>query len=136
MRRIRLSSAGLLALVVLLLAACSGHGAPDISPGDARSQLEFGVKMARRGLWSEALFRFEQARNLDPSNARILNNLAVASEALGNFEDAQRYYQDALRLAPNDAEVKRNYVRFTEFYVAYRAGGQEAEGQAESGEGR
>ncbi|HEX4952549.1 MAG TPA: tetratricopeptide repeat protein [Thermoanaerobaculia bacterium] len=89
---------------------------------DLKAQLQFGVQMARRGLWNEALFRFEQARRLDPENARILNNLAVASEALGRFDKALSHYQEALRRDPGNAEVKRNYARFIEFYQSFSAG--------------
>jgi Flp pilus assembly protein TadD len=102
---------------------------------DAKQQMSFGVKMARRGLWNEALFRFHQASKLDPSNARILNNLAVASEATGRFDDALVYYRKALALAPADRGVKENYSRFVEFYQSFKPpeesteGTQEAEGQ-------
>lgn len=84
------------------------------------AQLEFGVKMAQRGLWSEALFRFKQASRSDPNNPRILNNMAVAYEALGNFEKALDYYQDAIRSDPSNRELKRNYSRFVEFYRAFK----------------
>lgn len=110
-----------LALVMLLPAlmttACgSGHVEPTTSP----AQLDFGVKMAQRGLWSEALFRFRQAERHQPGNARVLNNMAVAYEALGQFEKALEYYQNAIKAAPGDRELKRNYSRFVEFYRAFR----------------
>lgn len=107
-------AAGLLAL----LTACSGNRA---SAGEgAGAQLAFGVDMAERGLWSEALFRFHQAERLDPSNPRILNNLAVAYEATGAFDRALEYYQKALRAAPDNREARANYARFVEFYQSFR----------------
>lgn len=87
---------------------------------DAKEQLDFGVKMARRGLWSEALFRFKQARRLDPSNPRVLNNMAVAYEALGHFDKALETYQEAVRLQSTDRDLRKNYSRFVEFYRAFR----------------
>ncbi|MES1211466.1 MAG: tetratricopeptide repeat protein, partial [Acidobacteriota bacterium] len=57
------------------------------------AQISFGVDMARRGLWSEALFRFHQAETLDPRNPRVLNNLAVAYEATGEYDKALGYYK-------------------------------------------
>ena len=87
---------------------------------DAKEQLAFGVKMARRGLWSEALFRFKQARRLDPSNPRVLNNMAVAYEALGHFDKALETYQEAVRLQSSDRDLRKNYSRFVEFYRAFR----------------
>ncbi len=84
------------------------------------AQLAFGVQMAKRGLWSEALFRFKQAGRKDPGNSHILNNMAVAYEALGNFEKALDYYQEAIRADPANRELKRNYSRFVEFYRAFK----------------
>lgn len=119
--RAAVATAGLLA--VLLLAACgattAGHG--------ARDQLQFGVRMAQQGLWSEALFRFEKARQLDPGNARVLNNLAVALEAAGRYEEALEVYQEALELAPGNRNLRDNYARFADFYQSFRP--------AEGGEG-
>lgn len=118
---------------------------------DAKEQLSFGVKMARRGLWSEALFRFKQARRLDPSNARVLNNMAVAYEALGHFDKALETYQEAVRLQSTDRDLRKNYSRFVEFYRAFRpdeqkdasldesqatAAANDNEPRAESGDGQ
>jgi Flp pilus assembly protein TadD len=114
-----------LALVASIASCSSGR-----EPARPGAQLSFGVEMARRGLWSEALFRFQQAERLDPGNARVYNNLAVASEALGRFEDAQRYYQEALSRAPQDEDLRRNYARFVEFYQAFKGGEGPAEGEA------
>lgn len=117
----------LVSVVVLLAAVAScSSGRNPARPG---AQLSFGVDMARRGLWSEALFRFQQAERLDPGNPRVYNNLAVASEALGRFDEAQRYYQEALKLAPNDEDLRRNYARFIEFYQGFKGGEKPAEGE-------
>ena len=104
-------------LLVILLTACgSRYG----KPAAAGSQLAFGVDMARRGLWSEALFRFHQAAQLEPQNPRVLNNLGVAYEATGDYEKALSYYQQALKIEPNNRELRANYGRFVEFYQAYK----------------
>ena len=105
-----------LALAVLLAAACSSS-APQTS---AKSQLSFGAQMAQRGLWNEALFRFRQAEQLGSSNPRVWNNLAVAYEATGNYDEALKSYRKALELAPGDLEIKRNYSRFVEFYQSFK----------------
>lgn len=106
-----------LAMFPLLLTACGGgYGRPE-QPG---SQLAFGVDMARRGLWSEALFRFHQAERLDPNNPRVYNNLAVAYEATGDFDKALEYYQRALRASPENRELRANYTRFVEFYQGFK----------------
>ena len=54
------------------------------------ADIDFGVDMARKGLWSEALFRFQQADKAEPNTGRILNNMAVAYEAVGLSEPIPR----------------------------------------------
>lgn len=91
--------------------------------GDSKSidaDIEFGVDMARKGLWSEALFRFQQADKARPNDGQILNNMAVAYEAVGNYEKALECYQKALRADPANRELKRNYSAFSQFYQAFR----------------
>lgn len=106
----------LAALALLLGAAASAAAAP----AEVGSQLRFGTKMAERGLWNEALFRFRQAERLEPTNARVLNNVAVALEAVGKFEEAQTAYRRAAELDPGNNEVKKNLARFIEFYQGYK----------------
>ena len=97
----------------------------------AGEQLKFGVDMAKRGLWSEALFRFRQAEQAEPGNPRVLNNLAVAYEAVGLFEEALETYQTALKADPANRELRRNYARFIEFYQAFKPD-EEPEEEAQS----
>jgi Tfp pilus assembly protein PilF len=85
----------------------------------AQSQIAFGSEVARKGLWREAAFRFEQAIAREPGNARAHNNLAVALEATGEFARALAEYKKALDLGPNDSYIRRNYARFAEFYTSY-----------------
>lgn len=111
-------------------AAADAQKKRKLSP-EARQQWEFGVDMANRGLWSEALFRFEQARRIEPEHPKILSNIAVAYEALGLFEEALDHYRQALRLAPRERDVRRNYSRFVEYYQNFK--GETADEAAESG---
>ncbi|MCP4663141.1 MAG: tetratricopeptide repeat protein [bacterium] len=89
--------------------------------------MAFGVAMAKHGLWSEALFRFEQVERSHPNNPRNLNNLAVACEALGQFDRALDYYQSAIKADPTNKELKRNYSRFVEFYRSFKPDDQEGD---------
>lgn len=118
-------------VATVLAVALLAPGASYAKPPSASRQLSFGIEMARRGLWNEAFFRFQQAAQLEPANPRIINNLAVASEARGNFEEALRFYQEALKADANNAEIKRNYARFVEFYQGYKA--REETGEPEAG---
>lgn len=110
-------------LLVALLAACGGGNVAGDGAGltpSAESQMEFGVRMAQQGLWSEALFRFQQAIRVSPRNPRVLNNLAVAYEATGQFDQALDAYQRALQVDPQNRQLRRNYARFVEFYQSFR----------------
>jgi hypothetical protein len=132
------------ALTLLLpLAACSGNRR---QPDTATAQLAFGTNMAQRGLWQEALFRFNEAERLDPQNFHVQNNLGVAYEAAGNFDLALKHYKRALEIAPTNKEAKANYARFVEFYQSFKpkeakpgdkkaATGKSAPGTPEPGRG-
>ena len=138
MKRIRRAApAAVLALATLTLSLAS-CGAGHVKPEKADAQLAFGIKMAKRGLWSEALFRFRQAERHEPGNPRMLNNLAVAYEALGQFDLALDYYQRALKASPADGDLRRNYSRFVEFYRNFRAetAGEGEEGGAKAGDAK
>lgn len=111
--------------VLVMFLALAEMAAPafagKVKPDSKDAQLEFGIKMARRGLWSEALFRFRQAERLAPGDAKVINNIAVAYEALGQFERAYDYYQRGIKASPSNADMKRNYARFVEFYRNFKA---------------
>lgn len=122
--------AAALALVACLAACGRGYQAPETQP----AQLTFGVDMAQRGLWNEALFRFEQAKRLSPNDSAVWNNIAVAHEALGNFDQALLAYREALRVDRGNAEVRQNYSRFVEFYRAFQPDQGEAADRVAAGE--
>jgi Flp pilus assembly protein TadD len=81
---------------------------------DAKKQVEFGISVAQRGLWREAIYRWQRAAQLDPSYAAAYNNLAVAYEHEGDFEKARQSYEKAVELEPNNALIKQNYELFKE----------------------
>jgi Tfp pilus assembly protein PilF len=80
----------------------------------ARSQVEFGIRVAEQGLWREAVYRWEKAVELDPTYAAAYNNLAIAYEAQGNFAKAKDAYEKALELKPKDLYIRQNYELFKE----------------------
>jgi len=106
----RLTVKRVLLLLPLLLA-------PGLSPAaDATSaqQVKFGIDVAQKGMWREALFRFRRAVEIDPRNPSALNDLAVALEQMGEFDDARKYYEEALKLKPDDLYIQQNYDLFRE----------------------
>ena len=81
---------------------------------DAKSQVEFGVNVALRGLWREAIYRWEKAVDLDPTYAAAFNDLAIAYEHEGQLDKARRAYEKALALEPNNSQIRQNYELFKE----------------------
>ena len=123
-------------LVFVAAVGCASAPAPSAGGTDVEAQLKFGVEMARRGLWSEALFRFEQASRARPNDGELLNDLAVAYEAAGRFEDARLSYEAAMRSAPGSRQIRANQSRFLEFYQSYRPDlGKDAPAPAPTPEG-
>ena len=100
--------------IALLLLAMSVSLAA--APSAVREQMDFGVKAAKRGLWKEALFRWEKAVKLQPDNPRLLNNLAVAYETAGDLERADATYRRALEVDPSNRDIKQNFELFTTYF--------------------
>jgi Flp pilus assembly protein TadD len=82
--------------------------------GEAKEQVEFGVQVAQRGLWREAIYRWERATQLDPTYAAAFNNLAVAYEQEGQLDKARAAYEKAVQLDPNNALIRQNFDLFKE----------------------
>lgn len=81
---------------------------------EARSQVDFGMQVAQRGLWREAIYRWEKAIELDPTYAAARNDLAIAYEHEGQFDKARKAYEKALELDPNNAQIRQNFDLFKE----------------------
>lgn len=81
---------------------------------DAKSQVEFGINVAQRGLWREAIYRWEKAVELDPRYAAAFNDLAIAYEHEGQLDKARKAYEKALELEPNNSQIRQNYELFKE----------------------
>jgi Flp pilus assembly protein TadD len=81
---------------------------------DAKTQVEFGIKVAQNGLWNEALYRWQKAVQLDPTYAAAWNNLAIAFEHEGRFEEANQAYEKALQLDPKNLLIRQNFDLFKE----------------------
>src|SRR6185369_8469604 len=80
----------------------------------AKEQVEFGIAVAQRGLWREAIYRWERATQLDPTYAAAHNNLAIGYEHEGDLAKARGAYEKAMELEPGNALIKQNYELFKE----------------------
>jgi Tfp pilus assembly protein PilF len=101
--------------VVVLLNALGGIAYAD-ARSEAKAQVEFGISVAQRGLWKEAIYRWERATQIDPTYAAGFNNLAVAYEHEGMLDKAAEAYERALKLEPNNALVRQNFELFKEIH--------------------
>ena len=97
-----------------LLAAGSAVPAYAAPRDEAKSQVDFGINVAQRGLWREAIYRWEKAVELDPKYAEAYNDLAIAYEHEGQLDKARGAYDKALALQPNNAQIRQNYDLFKE----------------------
>jgi type IV pilus assembly protein PilF len=100
--------------VVAFAAAVSASPAFADAKSEAKSQVEFGINVAQRGLWREAIYRWQKATELDPTYVAAYNDLAIAYEHEGQLANARKAYEKAIELDPNNAQVRQNYELFKE----------------------
>ncbi len=102
-----------LVLAALLSALVTAPAYAD-ARGDARKQVEFGIAVAQKGLWREAIYRWQRATELDPTFAQAFNNLAIAHEHEGELDKARVAYEKALQIEPLNPFIKQNFDLFKE----------------------
>ncbi len=105
----RILALGILAFLVASMPAYAQKGRKD-----AKTQVDFGISVAQKGLWREANFRWKKAGELDANYAAAWNNLAIAYEHEGQFESARDAYERALKLDPTNNFIHQNYDFFKE----------------------
>ena len=101
------------ALVLLLLLARprrarSRRRSPPTARSTSASRWRRRASGRRRASASSAPSR------LEPENAAALNDLAVALEQMGEFDEAREAYEKALELKPGDIYIQQNYDLFRE----------------------
>lgn len=90
--------------------------AGDDRRSDAEAQVEFGIQVAQKKLWREATYRFLKATEIDPTYAAAWNNLGIAYEESGKFAEANKAYEEAVKLDPDNVLIRQNYDLFKELY--------------------
>src|ERR1051326_9177223 len=103
-------------LVVVFLLGTSAAALAADARADAKKQVEFGIAVAQKGLWKEAIYRWERATQIDPEYAAAFNDLAIAYEHEGMLEKAGAAYERALKLEPNNPMVRHNFELFKEIH--------------------
>jgi type IV pilus assembly protein PilF len=105
-----------LSAAVVVACAAAGIVTPAFADtrNDAKAQVEFGINVAQRGLWREAIYRWEKATEIDPTYVAAYNDLAIAYEHEGQLDKARKAYEKAIELDPNNVQVRQNYELFKE----------------------
>ncbi len=98
---------------IALLVVSAAPASADVRR-DAKAEVEFGITVAQKGLWREAIYRWERATNMDPNYAAAFNDLAIAYEHEGQLDKARKAYERALELEPNNTQIRQNYELFKE----------------------
>ena len=101
-------------LILVLFATLNVAPLAADARSDAKKQVEFGIAVSQRGLWREAIYRWERAAQIDPTYAAAHNNLAIAYEHEGELDKARAAYEKAIELEPNNTFIKQNYELFKE----------------------
>lgn len=78
----------------------------------ARTRLSLGLNYLQRGETSQARFNLEKARELAPDMPEVDNALAYYYQQVGEFEQAEDAYRDALRKDHNNADTYNNFGAF------------------------
>jgi Flp pilus assembly protein TadD len=78
------------------------------NPKDRAVLGAYGRALADAGRFTEALDILGKAHTPDNPDWRILNAQGAVLDQMGKHAEAQRYYQTALRIAPNDPGILSN----------------------------
>ncbi len=81
------------------------------APPAYRAQLHADIAAGfyERGQMKVALEELEEAVKLDPKNAKIYNVYGLVYAVLGEDANAERNFQQAIALGPNDSEIRQNW---------------------------
>ena len=82
-----------------------------LRPGDARALAARGYIERREGKFKAAIASLKQAFTLDPRNSDLAYKLGQTYLAVYRYTDAERAFQRALAVDPNDLMAKRAYAR-------------------------
>jgi tetratricopeptide (TPR) repeat protein len=78
-------------------------------PGHARAHLAFGSFLNDLGREDDAISHYEKAKELDPKNPAAWNNLAGIYAHHGPVAKSFPYYEEAIRLNPNEASYLHSF---------------------------
>ena len=101
--------------LVLALASVSPSLAADARK-EASAHVAFGISVAQKGLWREAVYQWEKAVEIDPTYAAAWNDLGVAYEHEGQLDKAKQAYEKAVAADGANTQIRQNYELFKEIH--------------------
>ena len=104
-------------LAVLLLSGCAStprgaNNAPIDTAKTARINTQLGVAYMREGQHQQAMDRLQKAVQQDPDLADARVAIALLYDRLGETAQAERHYERAIALAPDDPGALNNFGGF------------------------
>lgn len=106
--------------LTLLLAALVLGAAP-ARAASIKKEMAYAVDLGKKGLWHEAAHRFRLLLVRAPDHPRLWNDLAVAYEAVGRYDDAHQAYEKAVALMDSPPEeMLANQEAFEVFYRQWK----------------
>jgi type IV pilus assembly protein PilF len=111
---LRLAKFKLLLITVLLVSACSSTS--NKSDEELRKAAETNTALGRqymdRGQYEVSLEKLKRAVAFDKTYAPAHSMLAILYETIGEMEEAEKEYKQAVRYAPRNGDVNNNYGAF------------------------
>ena len=100
--------------VVLSLAACTTERV--IEPNDAKLaadlNAQLGLGYMNQGHYKRAMEKLEKSLKFNSDNVQAHHYKAELHRRLNQADEAEKHYQEAMSLAPKDANIKNNYGVF------------------------
>lgn len=78
----------------------------------AEANLNLGIAYMQQGQYQQALDKLNRARIAQPDYSPTYNAIGVLYQRLGEHEEAEKYYQYAIKLNPMDSDALNNYGQF------------------------
>ncbi|WP_051379304.1 tetratricopeptide repeat protein [Bradyrhizobium murdochi] len=79
-----------------------------VAPGNVDGEVGLAQVMLGRQQHAEALVAFGAILERHPQNVKALNGAGIALDAVGRHQEAQRHYDRALAVAPDDRAARNN----------------------------